>query len=251
MKREKLTLALILLLLGFIGVLSLLTSAFSTENLPPEVLAMFSPEQLRYLSLVNPAVLTLLAVIIGSLLLEKSGLRLPFLESLVRGKAEWSLLPQQLKWGIPLGLLTGTFMFFFAAWFERMLPDEFAMLASDFKPSICMKLLYGGITEEIMLRFGLMTATVCLFRLIFKNHNPTVYWISILLTAFLFGAGHLGVVFRTFDIPSTGMISYVVLGNSIGGIVLGWLYWKKGLESSIFGHISMHLAMIFFLAVSG
>lgn len=251
MKRKKLLLALILLLLGFIGVLSLLTSGFSVENLPPEVLAMFSQDELRYLMLVNPAVLTIIAVIAGTLVLDRTGLTVPFLESLIQGSVKISILLEQLKWGIPLGLITGIFLYFFASWFEHMLPGEFALLAADFEPSIAMKLLYGGICEEILLRFGLMTVFVCLAVVLFKKLNPAIYWSSIVLAAILFGMGHLGVLFKAIDAPSVAITFYVLAGNSIAGIVLGWLYWKKGLEASMIGHVCMHLSMIILLGIIG
>ena len=251
MKRKKLLLVPILLLLGLIGVFSLLTSGFSPENLPPEVLAMFSQEQLRYMMLVNPAFLVIMSVLAGSLVLERTGLTVPFIESLILGSAKGSILSNQLKWGVPLGLITGIILYFFARWFEHMLPGEFAMLASDFEPSIPMKILYGGITEEIMLRFGLMSVFVWLFSKLFKKLNPAVYWVSIILAAILFGMGHLGILFKAIETPSAAIIFYVLTGNSIAGLVLGWIYWKKGLEASIFGHICMHLSMILLLSVIG
>ncbi|MDB4228189.1 CPBP family glutamic-type intramembrane protease [Flavobacteriaceae bacterium] len=35
-----------------------------------------------------------------------------------------------------------------------------------------------------------------------------------------------------------------MLGNSVGGIIFGWIYWKKGLESAMIAHIFAHILMI-------
>jgi membrane protease YdiL (CAAX protease family) len=34
------------------------------------------------------------------------------------------------------------------------------------------------------------------------------------------------------------------LGNSIFGIVAGFLYWRRGLEAAILAHMSAHLVLI-------
>jgi len=44
--------------------------------------------------------------------------------------------------------------------------------------------------------------------------------------------------------PTTGLLLYIFIGNAIGGIIFGWLYWKKGLESAIIAHIFTHVIMV-------
>jgi membrane protease YdiL (CAAX protease family) len=46
------------------------------------------------------------------------------------------------------------------------------------------------------------------------------------------------------------MIAYVIIGNSVGGLVFGWLYWKKGLESAFIAHIFAHVAMVIIEKIS-
>jgi membrane protease YdiL (CAAX protease family) len=40
------------------------------------------------------------------------------------------------------------------------------------------------------------------------------------------------------------LISYIILGNSLGGLIFGWLYWKKGLEAAFIAHIMSHVVMV-------
>jgi membrane protease YdiL (CAAX protease family) len=79
--------------------------------------------------------------------------------------------------------------------------------------------------------------------------NAKIYWGGILLAALLFAFGHFPVVFQAVGSPSALLLSYIVLGNSIGGIIFGWLYWKKGLESAFIAHIFTHVTMVSLSAI--
>jgi len=249
MKKQPLFTGLILGGLGLIGVFSLLTSEVPVDNLPSEALALYTPEQLRWMMLLNPFILLTIAVVVGSLLYRRTELGVPLIHAILEKKFDSRILKAQLKWAVILGIPTGLFLYYFSEGAAKIYSAEFSELSSEFTPSIPMKILYGGITEEIQLRFGLMTLFVWLLLLATKRLNNFVFWTGIILSSLLFGAGHLGVLFQSIDSPSAGMILYVILGNSVAGIAFGWLYWKKGLESSMMAHILTHVTMIVLLAI--
>ncbi|WP_146896712.1 CPBP family glutamic-type intramembrane protease [Adhaeribacter aerolatus] len=62
----------------------------------------------------------------------------------------------------------------------------------------------------------------------------------------MFAAAHLPVVFQSVAAPAAGLISYIMLGNTIGGVIFGWIYWKKGLEAAFISHMFAHV--VFMLA---
>ena len=74
--------------------------------------------------------------------------------------------------------------------------------------------------------------------------NPAVFWIGIVFSAVLFAVGHFPVVYQAVGTPSPGLLTYILIGNSIGGIIFGRLYWKKGLESAVIAHIFAHVVMV-------
>jgi membrane protease YdiL (CAAX protease family) len=39
------------------------------------------------------------------------------------------------------------------------------------------------------------------------------------------------------------MVIKVILLNAVGGIIFGWLYWKKGLESAMISHFSADIVL--------
>lgn len=94
------------------------------------------------------------------------------------------------------------------------------------------------------MRFGFMTLIVWLAFKVFKSLTPTVYWIGIIISSIIFGIGHFPIVFQTVAEPSAFLLLYVLFGNSLGGIIFGWLYWKKGLESAMVAYIFAHIVMV-------
>ncbi|MDD3190811.1 MAG: CPBP family intramembrane metalloprotease [Candidatus Pacebacteria bacterium] len=104
---------------------------------------------------------------------------------------------------------------------------------------------YGGIAEEILLRLFLMTFFVWIGMKMFKQEQPTKtgILISIVLAAIIFGLGHLPVT-ASLTALSPIIISRAIVLNGIGGIVFGWLFWKKGLESAIIAHFTTDVFLL-------
>ena len=245
MSRKKLLLGAILFILGLIGIASLLTVDFP---LPPEaeaaLRAQFTPQQIKFLTLVNPTILLLVAVAVGTFLHELAGLKVPLIGSIVGIENDSISLVDVLKYGIIGGIAAGILLSLTGLIFTPLLPDEFVELGEKLSPTLAARFLYGGITEEILMRFGLMTFIVFIASKIVKDTSPKVYWIGILIAAIIFALGHFPVAFMAVESPSPTLLIYILIGNSIGGIIFGWLYWKKGLESAFIAHIFAHVVMV-------
>lgn len=244
MKNQQLKIGLILLLLGWIGVTSMLTMNIP---LPQEVANLlnerFSPLQIKLLMLINPSIMVLIAVIIGTLLYKKANLSLPIISSFFDKKNTVNF-QEIIKYGVIGGLLAGVLIGITILIFTPYLPQKFTELAESLKLSLPTRFLYGGITEEILMRFGLMTFIVWLLKQITKKLNSTVYWIAITIASIVFALGHFPVVYNIISNPPTALLVYVLIGNSIGGLIFGWLYYKKGLESAFIAHIFTHICMV-------
>ena len=51
-------------------------------------------------------------------------------------------------------------------------------------------------------------------------------------------------------IPLTPLvITRAILLNGIGGVVFGWLYWKRGLEAAMIAHFSADIVLHVLLAL--
>jgi membrane protease YdiL (CAAX protease family) len=241
---KKLKLGILVFIVGFIGILSTLTmDIVLPEEIQQKVSELFTPLQFKLLSLINPTGLLLITVVLGVLLYDKVNFKLPLFEKLAYRKKEIEL-SGILKYGIIGGVIAGILIALVSVMFLPMLPDDFIALGDKFKPTLIMRFLYGGLTEEILIRFGVMSLITWLIFKIFGKLNLAVYWLGILVSSIIFGLGHLPVVFTFVDAPNIELIVYIILGNAIGGIVFGWLYWKKGLETAMIAHIFAHIIML-------
>lgn len=245
MNKKKVLLGFLLFLIGLAGVASMLTVEMP---LPEEAKAIleqqFTPEQIKYVLLLNPAILVLITVILGTIFYDKAGLKVPIIENAIGLKNHEISIAEIIKFGVIGGVLSGALIMIVSLIFTPMLPAEFQELGESMELSLAARFLYGGLTEEIMMRFGLMSLIVWLFSKIFKDLKPIVYWCGILIAAIIFALGHFPVAYQAVENPSAGLLTYILIGNTIGGVIFGWLYWKKGLEAAFIAHIFAHVVMV-------
>ena len=239
----KTKLALVLFFLGLVGILSMLAADINLDQLPAEVTHSFTKTQLKFLSLVNPTILLLIAVAVGINVHRQAGLRVPLLEQYLCKKPNESSPASVMKPGLAGGVLAGIVIVLTGALGTYFLKEELQLLGENLQLPLVTRLLYGGITEELLLRFGFMSFLAWAIVKITESKSNTTYWLAILLAAFLFAALHLPVVYQTVAAPSAGLILYILAGNTLGGLIFGWLYWKKGLEAAIIGHMGAHIVM--------
>ena len=233
--------------LGFLGVLSILPIIPELINysqkhtpLPMSVIVLISAAQ--------SALFLFCMVWLGSAFSSRVGLEAPLISSFSKSetilKKLRSIFVPSVLWGLVGGLFLVTF-----SWFSLpLLPNEFVEVGSKFAPPWYAKVLYGGITEEILIRWGLMSFLVWgSFRATqsgsgaIGKHN---YIIGIVVASLIFGAGHLPALFALTSSSSPLLISYIIIGNAGFGLIAGFLFWKRGLESAILSHITAHITMI-------
>jgi membrane protease YdiL (CAAX protease family) len=241
---KKFKLGLSLFFLGLLGVLTMLTITIPLDSLPKEVLEKLSPQTLKYLVLINPTILLLIAVVVGTLLYDKVGFSVPTISSILKIEQPKIKFIEQIKFGILFGLLTGILTTVIGIIFKSSIPQDFIDLGNKIKITTIARFGYGGLTEELLMRFGFMTLVVWLILKITKNLGNSTYWTGIILASILFAVGHFPIVFNAVQNPTISLLTYVLIGNSIAGLFFGWLYWKKGLEAAFIGHIFAHVTMM-------
>ena len=242
--KKQYKLALVLFTLGFAGILSTLTAEFP---LPGEAQAIlnqkFTKWQIKALMLINPTLFLILGIVLGSLFYKKVNLRLPIIESILCRKKMPKLYPMLIV-GLGGGIFSGLLIILTTLSFQPYLPLEYLQLDQNYHANLAVRFLYGGFTEEIIMRFGFMTFTVWIAHKLFNSLGSAVYWTGILLSSLIFALLHLPLLFALLEDPSPAIIWYVILANSFGGVVFGWLYWRQGLEMAMLAHILTHVALV-------
>lgn len=223
---------------GMIGVVSTLLMSIPL----PEGIELPMPMWLlKVLSLIQPALLLFLAVWGGVKLAPKLGLDAPVFEAFVQGENYLAALRPQLVPGLAVGLLSGIGLVLFSF----LTPSTLVGMEEIFDPPLAVRLLYGGITEEVLVRWGLMTfllwAVWRLFGRSTDKPSAALVWCSIILSSLAFGALHLPIAFTLAAEVTSGLIVYIIGANSVFGILFGYLFWRYGLESSIIAHTLTHL----------
>lgn len=187
------------------------------------------------------AVLLALAVFAGAALAAKVGLRAPVFSALAGSAPVLEQVRPQLLPGIVAGLAGAALIWLFA----RYSPDALTQLQSKFSLPLIARVLYGGITEELLVRWGLMTLLVWLFwryrQGMAGEPTPMIVWIAIVLSSVIFGLGHLPAAAAFVGQLSMSVGAYIVAGNTVFGLIAGYVYWRYGLESAIIAHALAHV----------
>jgi Type II CAAX prenyl endopeptidase Rce1-like len=232
--------------IGMVGI-------FSTVwiNLPiPEKDLPLPPIVIKLVNLVFPTFLLSIGVSIGVNLAHKVGLSAPFSEAIANGISQKILfIRPQIIPGLIGGLVGGVVISLWFLLWESSLPSDFLAKGEELSKStpLLTRILYGGITEELMIRWGLMTLIVFLAWRIFQQAqgvpHPAYVIGAIVVSSLAFGLGHLPLAFALTTQVTTSLILYIVIGNSLFGLIAGYLYWQKGLEAAIIAHMLTHLVV--------
>jgi hypothetical protein len=231
-----------LLLLDFDALIKILPVPAGTE------IPTFTPA-LKLLSLIQPAVFLAVAVLVGVALAPKVGLSSPAAEAAAAGGDPVSAFKPQIIPGIVGGLAGGVSLVLIASILKPFLSPEVLARLGEYGKVLPLptRLLYGGIIEELLLRWGLMTLLAwAAWRLFQKGRGrpkPALFVGAIPASSLLFAAGHLPIAFMLFPEPTFALIVFVIVGNTAFGLIAGYLYWKKGLESAMLAHALAHVVM--------
>lgn len=237
------------LLLGFVGLLAL--GAYTALYAPP---AGLDPLVTFAAVVVNNGLVLLVLVLLGAYAAPRVGLRSHLLARTAGDDAPETTFREELPLAVGLGvassvvvlLLDVAFAPFVAAALSR-LPQQSATVESvlAFVP---VRFLYGGITEEILLRFGLLAVLAFVgYRLLGRGDatpSSGVMWGAVVLSALLFGVGHLPAASATFGGLAPAIVVRTVLLNAVAGVAFGWLYWRRSLEAAMVAHGSFHVLLV-------
>lgn len=110
-------------------------------------------------------------------------------------------------------------------------------------PSLTTRLLHTAVTEELMLRWGLMSGVLWVMFLLFHQEErlaPSrgLVWAAIIISSMLALIGQTpGLMMIGFDDPAAQLLLFNGLVTAFTGIAYGWLFWKHGLEAAILAHL--------------
>jgi membrane protease YdiL (CAAX protease family) len=186
----------------------------------------------------------ILAVTIGVGLLLTAKLGLPGAQLIDDWRAG-KPIGDRLRTMIPLAVMTGfsvgiTVLLMFALLLRKelsQLPIGKATLIPIWRRLLIC--LYGGLTEEILMRIFLFSLLVWILNKLWRTVDGAprrkIFWAANIILAALFGLGHLGSV-----VPFMPITFKIVLGalllNGVASIAFTSLYLRRGLEAAMLAH---------------
>ncbi len=202
--------------------------------------------ELLILQMAENTLLFAVLIIAGLYFARQMGLGLPMLESALRGEPFGREARKTIAVSVVIGVLVAGFVAaadiaFGIAGVSIKSPNASPPAWQGF-----LAAFYGGIAEEIVFRLFLMTLIAWGLRLIKRmlDRSPSSaeMWLAISISAVLFGLGHLPATAALTELTGTIVLRAIIL-NGIYGLVAGWLYWKKGLESAMVAHFTGDLVL--------
>jgi membrane protease YdiL (CAAX protease family) len=218
---------------------------FSGQSIPalPQFL------EISLLAFIQSALLFALIVYLGLRISRKIGIEpTPVLSGKVKLRESLSL---SVISGIVAGLAIVVLDLFLNAMF--VFPLKEGLLPGAGNPGAIEGFLasfYGGTSEELLLRL-FFVPFICLviigiLKLLGRaktwEHTDNIVWISVVIAAILFGLGHLPATSLIMAITPAVILRAVLL-NGVGGLVFGWLFYRKGLESAMISHFSTDIVL--------
>jgi membrane protease YdiL (CAAX protease family) len=229
---------------GIVGAAAVLPYAFAIQH---DVIAKVGKPLpvLILASIVQTAVLLAVAIFFGLKLAER--LHMPILSFLDSNASAKPKLPGFVLLTVSAGIVTAILITIGDKLFSQYIPALSVVNGHIAIWKTLLAALYGGIAEEILMRLFVMSLFAWVIAKICKSIEPAknayIMWAAIILSAILFGLGHLPITSALTVITPLVVLRAIIL-NGIGGLVFGWLYWKKGLEYAIAAHFTADIMLL-------
>lgn len=241
----------IYLLVGIIALFTLYLHTLSSVSTDPSKLEQMSEmgfsgssEMLALFTIIPTFILLIIALVIGFFIAHKVDLKSAIIHPNAREKSnsEWM---KGIQLAIIVGLIGGVVLRGFDYLLQSFLPQAVIDLLQPYNIlEFILALLYGGIVEELLMRFGFMSLLVfALWKLFDRKSAKPSNWIFILaisVAALIFALGHYGPTALATEMTPFIWFRMILL-NGLPGFFFGWLYWKHTLELAILAHMVTHV----------
>jgi hypothetical protein len=188
-----------------------------------------------WLRLVNHFVIVILFIILGVSFYQRAGFTLPSFTGIHTATILISVVTALIHVG-----------YYYLIVVKRMDERSYNRVErSRRETGIFARVLYGGIVEEIMFRFGLLSFIMWALAFVFQN-ELIGFWIANLAAAFLFALAHVPGMHQLNIKVTVNLYVYSISMNMLVGIVCGWLFWTNGLEAAIVCHMLFHIIWYIF-----
>lgn len=101
--------------------------------------------------------------------------------------------------------------------------------------------LYGGVVEEIIARWGLLNLATFFAFLFTKQYPNLIIWISIFISGLIFAISQIPAYLAAGCTSSRRFIYSVIMLSLYQSLLFGYLFWQYGLMAAILSHMLFHI----------
>lgn len=181
---------------------------------------------------------------VGTALAPGTGLSAPWFHAVSRGRPGLGEAAAQIPAALLVGgLCTAVFLIVYYRGFRPRMSEAQVARTEALRTALGLpgRVLMGGVAEEVMFRWGVMSFFAWLTIPVAGLSQPSGMWIAITVSGILFGLGHLpGAVAVGVEVTRLVVAAAVVL-NLIVAIGFGWLFWQYGLLAAVIAHALLHV----------
>lgn len=242
MRKWRVKLVLLLVILNTIGILAIIPyeiTLMGNQSIPADI----PTSLIVFINSTFQVLYMFVMILVGLRLQNRTGLNTPILNGIVYDKKQVHISKRWLINSIVVALIGSIIIILLDLFiFIPLVGVPMEQIPSPNWWQGLLAAIYGGVTEEIMLRLFGMTFVVWLLAWIIKKQKEDIpssfYYVAIFLVTILFGLGHLPAATQVFGGLSIVIVIRTMVLNGLLGLWFGYLYWKKGLEYSIIAHMS-------------
>jgi hypothetical protein len=229
----------------------LVTVPRQVRRLLPFIMARLAPGQtppaattLILLNTLQNLALVTLAAGLGTALASRAGLGAPVFSALAAGQSPWPALRPMLAPALTVGGAGAIVMLivYYTLVRPRLGPGtRLTVETLRVESGWLSRVGYGGIVEEILARWGLMTTLAWIGVVVIGAATPAVIWAANLGAGVVFGLAHLPPLLAAGEERGRFLWGATVGLNLWVSLVFGWLYWQHGLAAAMLAHGLLHL----------
>lgn len=207
-------------------------------------------KRISILAMIQSFFLTFIMCIGGAVISQKTGLKAPVLEAMLHGQPFIEQLQNILLPSLLFALLAFVlFAFLFYMVCASLIDDKSFQILRTIHQQLGLDgaLLYGGVLEEIIARWGMFNALVffCLIFVRDPQHNG-VLWIAAVISACVYAFSQLPAYFAAGCIKSRQFIYCFLALHLCTSMIFAYVFWQYGLVAAIFSHMLFHAAWYFY-----
>jgi hypothetical protein len=187
---------------------------------------------------INPLVLLVLAGLAGAWAAPRIGAASAVI---LRSRLSWRVVMGALGAGLLLGAAVALVDGWLTPWWRGEAALPLSLLDAASPVQMLFGVLYGGFTEEVLMRWGLLSLLAA--ALIGLLPRAVALGIATVVAAALFAAAHLPALAVQGLEVTPGLLVRTLGFNTLLGLAFGWAFVRRGLEAAVGMHAGFHLGV--------